>query len=236
MRTKELASLPFLLVGFLFLIGFGVVAWGVHTESSWISTLDMNLIQQFQTGISDGKTSAIKLITEIGNIRVVIVLTILLVIVLFIKRRFAEGLWLGGTILFGAAIATKILKKAFDRDRPEFLQLIEKTTESFPSGHVTGTTVFYGLVGLVAVLLVNSVWKKVVIGFITIAWIGFVMYTRIYLGVHFPTDVIGGFLFGTACILISIGVYLLVQQPLKDILAKFRLRNESDMLRQRDSY
>src|SRR5699024_8515887 len=113
---------------------------------------------------------------------------------LFIKRKFTEGLWFGGTILFCAAIGGKILKKLFDRDRPMFLQLIEKSNESFPSGHATATTIFYGFIGVVLILAVNQLWKKVMIGFVMMAWIGFILFTRIYLGVHFPTDVLAGFL------------------------------------------
>jgi undecaprenyl-diphosphatase len=207
---------------------FGIVAWGVYFDSGWVNTLDMSWIDRIQGAVSEGKTSFIMKATELGNMKLVIVLTIIIAIVLFIKRKYAEGLWFGGTILFCAAIGGKILKKVFDRDRPAFLQLIEKTNESFPSGHATATTIFYGFIGLVLVLATVHIWKKFVIGFITLAWIGFILITRIYLGVHFPTDVIGGFLYGLAAILLSLGVYLVVQEPLRNLLRKLKLKDQSE--------
>ncbi|WP_210095890.1 phosphatase PAP2 family protein [Oceanobacillus polygoni] len=217
-------------MGLLFLLLFSIVAWGVYFESQWIAAFDSLWIERIQGTISERKTSFIKITTELGNMRLIIALTILLVIVLFFKRKYAEGLWFGSTILFCAAIAGKILKKAFDRDRPAFLQLIEKTNESFPSGHATGSTVFYGLIGLVLVLIVANIWMKFVVGFTTLVWIGFILVTRVYLGVHFPTDVIAGFFFGMAATLLSIGTYLIVQQPLQSLLRKLHLNDQSDTL------
>ncbi|WP_205136528.1 phosphatase PAP2 family protein [Virgibacillus halotolerans] len=228
MRTRRLSTMPFFIIGILFLILFGTIAWGVFFESGWVTSFDLSWIERIQGSVSEGKTSFIMKITELGNMKLVIVLTIIIAIVLFFKRKYAEGLWFGGTILFCAAIGGKILKKVFDRDRPAFLQLIEKTNESFPSGHATATTIFYGLIGLVLVLAATEVWKKFVVGFITLAWIGFILITRIYLGVHFPTDVIGGFLYGIAAILLSMGVYLVVQEPLRNLLRKFKLNDQSE--------
>ncbi|MEN1968058.1 phosphatase PAP2 family protein [Lentibacillus sp. N15] len=233
MRIRERSATPFLVTGAIFLVLFGIVAWGVYVENDWIHTFDLNWIDRIQSHVASGTTAFIKVITELGNVRLVIVLTIIIVILLFWKRRFAEGLWLGGTILVCAAIATKILKKLVDRDRPEILQLITKTNESFPSGHVTATTIFYGLIGIVLLLTVKELWKKWIIALVTLAWIVFIMITRIYLGVHFPTDVLAGFLFGSASVFLSIGVYLIAEEPLRNVLAKLKLRDQSNLLKQR---
>lgn len=231
MRTKERSITPFLITGGIFLILFGIITWGVYFEQSWIHTFDMNWINRIQSHVADGRTSFIKVITDLGNIRFVIVATIILVLILFFRRRFAEGLWLGGTILVCAAIATKILKKLIDRDRPDYLQLITKTNESFPSGHATATTIFYGLIGLVLLLVVKELWKKWVIALITLAWILFIMVTRIYLGIHFPTDVLAGVLFGTASVFLSVGVYLIAEEPLRNMLSKLKLQDRSNALK-----
>lgn len=233
MRTKERSVTPFLITGAVFLVLFGIVSWGVYFENSWVHTFDISWINRIQSHISNGLTAFIKVVTDLGNIRFVIPVTIILVLILFFRRRFAEGLWLGGTILVCAAIATKILKKIIDRDRPEYLQLISKTNESFPSGHSIATTIFYGLVGVVLLLAVKELWKKWIIAMITLAWILFIMFTRIYLGVHFPTDVLAGFLFGAASVFLSIGVYLIVEEPLRNILAKLKLQDRSKTLKEK---
>src|SRR5699024_996251 len=228
MKVKSQSAKGFILIGFIFLILFGIVSWGVYFESSWVHSLDMSIIEMIQSNVTETKTTILALMTEVGNIRLVIVLTIILAIILFTKKWYAAGLWFGGTILFCAAIIGKVLKKIFDRTRPDFMQLIEKTGESFPSGHATATTIFYGLLGLALILLVRAVWKKVFIGFLTLGLISFILITRIYLGVHFPTDVIAGFLYGSASVLISIGAYQLTAKPLQHGLQKLGLKDQSE--------
>jgi len=216
-----------LLIGLLFLALFCVICMGVAGKSAWIQSFDLYWIDAIQSHISTGKTNAIIWITELGNMRLVIVLTILIAIWLFIKRRFADGLWFGGTILFCGAIATKLLKGAFDRERPHFHQLVSKTSESFPSGHATGTTVFYGMLALAFILVTTALWKKIVIGTVALAGILFILVTRIYLGVHFPTDVLAGFCLGMASVFISVSVYLHMQQPLRRLLQRWHLKDKS---------
>ncbi|HLR71474.1 MAG TPA: phosphatase PAP2 family protein [Pseudogracilibacillus sp.] len=188
----------------------------------------MNIIEMIQSNVTENKTSLLIFLTEVGNIRLVIGLTIILAVILFIKKWYAAGLWFGGTILFCAAIGTKILKKVFDRTRPDMMQLIEKSTESFPSGHATATTIFYGLLGIALILLATKLWKKVIIGALSFVIIGFILISRIYLGVHFPTDVIAGFLYGMSSVLISIGFYQILAQPLQRLLKKIGLSDESE--------
>ncbi|WP_152656598.1 phosphatase PAP2 family protein [Oceanobacillus sp. CFH 90083] len=218
MGLRNRAPAPFLITGIICLLLFGVIAWGVYLESNWIKSFDLSWIDRIQGSVSEKKTAFIMIITELGSMQAVIGLTIIICIVLFFKRKFAEGLWFGGTILFCAAIGGKVLKKSFDRERPAFLQLIEKTNESFPSGHATATSIFYGFISIVLILTTIQIWKKVIIGFITIVWIGFILFTRVYLGAHFPSDVLAGFLYGLAVVFISIAVFLLVRQPLRKIL------------------
>ncbi|HLQ71127.1 MAG TPA: phosphatase PAP2 family protein, partial [Bacillota bacterium] len=87
---------------------------------------------------------------------------------------------------------------------------------------------------LVAVLSSIRVWKKWIISILSLALIFFIFSTRIYLGVHFPTDIIGSFFFGMASLWISVGVYILVREPLRALLEKMNLHDRSTMfVRQR---
>ncbi len=226
-RAAQPASFLFVSIGIIFLILFGVVSLGVYTENNLFNSIDLTIIEVIQSNVTDTKTIFLLGLTEIGNIRLVIILTIGLVIFLFTKKWYVAGLWFGGTILFCAAFGTKVIKKVIDRTRPDILPLIEKTTESFPSGHAASATIFYGLLGFSLILLTRTLWKRIVIGFLTSLLIGFILMSRIYLGVHFPSDVIAGFLYGLAVIFISIGVYQFAHRQLQKVLKQLCITDQS---------
>src|SRR5699024_6316074 len=122
---------------------------------------------------------------------------------------------------------------AFDRDRPDILQLITKTNESFPSGHATATALFYGFIGLLIVLISKRRWKKIAVICITLLWILFIMFTRIYLGVHFRSEVVAGASFVLGSAIISLAVYIHVRQSSIAFREKLKLNDESSLLKQR---
>jgi undecaprenyl-diphosphatase len=126
---------------------------------------------------------------------------------LFIKKMYTAALWFGLTISLSPGVLVHLMKPVIGRERPEFLRLAAESTYSFPSGHSTASTVFYGMLGLILILSVQKLWKKIIIAFITVTIILFVMASRIYLGVHFPTDVLAGFSFGAATVLLSLSLY-----------------------------
>src|SRR5699024_5323572 len=113
------------------------------------------------------------------------------------------------------------------------LQLITKTNESFPSGHATATALFYGFIGLLIVLVSKRRWKKIAVICITLLGILYIMLTRFYLGVHFPTDVVAGASFGLASALISLAVYIHVRHSLIEFHEKLKLNDESSLMKQR---
>lgn len=227
MKVKKDFSWLFIFIGIIFMILFGIVSFGVFKESALIENIDSAIIEVIQTNVTDTKTAFLSILSEIGNIRLIIALTIGFVIFLFIKKWYVAGFWFGGTVLCFAAIGTKLIKKVIDRARPDILPLIEKTTESFPSGHATSATIFYGMLGLVLLLITKKYWEKAVIGLAVLLLIGFILMTRIYLGVHFPTDVIGGFLYGMASVFISVGIYQRLLEPLQHMLLRFKIEDRS---------
>lgn len=231
MKEKIQSPSSFILLGIIFGGLFGIVSLGVYMESSWIDCIDLAIIEVAQSNVTETKTVYLSILSEIGNIRFVLALTICLVFILFVKRWFVTGIWLGGTIIFCAALGTKLIKMVVDRVRPDILPLIEKTTESFPSGHVTSATIFYGLLGLTFIFLIEKVWKKVVIGLTAFLLIVLVLMTRVYLGVHYPTDVIAGFLYGMATVFISAGVYQLSLGTMQQVLMRFNLMDHSVSIR-----
>lgn len=103
-----------------------------------------------------------------------------------------------------------ILKWIFDRPRPNFSQaLISVSSSSFPSGHAVTAVVLYGFFAYVLIGIVRSWRTKITIFLATIFIIFFIGLSRIYLGVHWPSDIWGGYLLGAWWLVVMItAVYL----------------------------
>jgi undecaprenyl-diphosphatase len=99
----------------------------------------------------------------------------------------------------GGFLLVTILKQIFDRQRPDIVpQLMTYNTPSFPSGHSMMSTVAY--LTLAVLLAINFSDKKVRVYIIAVALIISILIgiSRIYLGVHYPTDVLAGWAVGFA--------------------------------------
>ncbi|PSN10214.1 phosphatase PAP2 family protein [filamentous cyanobacterium CCP5] len=146
-------------------------------------------------------------ITRLGDPAFVIPLTVAVFIWLWWRWRRRIALIFALNCIGGAVLSTG-MKLIFGKDRPALWpQLISETTYSFPSGHALGSMVLYGFL---AYLLVQRFpqqrpWIYGVSGLL-IAGIGF---SRLYLGVHWPTDVLAGYSIGFLWVSISIGLYQL---------------------------
>jgi membrane-associated phospholipid phosphatase len=141
-------------------------------------------------------------ITQLGNPTVVVILAGVTILTLLWRRYRLEAMIFVLTCL-GAFILNTGLKLFFSKVRPQlWKQLIVETSYSFPSGHALGSMVLYGSI---AYLLANHYHKySKIIYFIAVILIGTIGLSRLYLGVHWPTDIIAGygvgFLWLTICL------------------------------------
>ena len=97
-----------------------------------------------------------------------------------------------------AAILNAVLKQAFARPRPDMLRLITETGFGFPSGHAMINMALYATIALLAWRLMRSRKAKVVITVLLAALVCAIGLSRIYLGVHYATDVFAGWCLGLA--------------------------------------
>lgn len=134
-------------------------------------------------------TILFRIITEFGNIFAFLSITAVAVLLLK-KRRYIILILgnLGFIILFNQG-----LKLLFSRPRPIHLALIKETGYSFPSGHAMASMAFYGF--LIYILWQTKVKRSVKIGMTALLWLLILLIgiSRIYLGVHYASDVIAGF-------------------------------------------
>ena len=148
---------------------------------------------------SDILTNIMKIITFLGSALSIILLTVLLIIVVKGKRNKI-------LILINVIVTTllnQLLKNVFQRVRP-IDSIIEESGYSFPSGHSMVSMAFYGFL-IYLVHKSNIKYKGLIVGLLSVL-IVLIGISRIYLGVHYPTDVIGGFTLSLSYLLLFIDI------------------------------
>lgn len=184
---------------FICLVGFLAIAEDVfHKEIMMKDIIGYKLVSTFL--ISDFATPIAKFITNFGGAIFLIIATIILFILIKNKK-------IGFSIISNLVIVTilnQLLKNILQRPRPTEFRIVEETGFSFPSGHSMVSMAFYGyLIYLIYRYVKNKYlkWTLIVLLSILICTIGI---SRIYLGVHYTSDVLGGFLISISYLVIYI--------------------------------
>lgn len=173
---------------FVCLVGFFSLAEDVfNKEIMHADIIGYKVVSDFL--ISDFATPIAKFITEFGGAIFLIIITIILFV--FIKKKK-----IGLAILVNLCIVTilnLILKQILQRPRPVENRIIDETGYSFPSGHSMVSMAFYGFVIYIIYKYIKNKYLK--IGLITFLSVLIILIgiSRIYLGVHYTSDVLAGF-------------------------------------------
>ncbi len=134
-----------------------------------------------------------RLVTALANYQVVLPLLAAAVFAFYLKGwRLSATLLLVSTA--GGSLLTVVLKAVFGRARPELFDSgYAASFYSFPSGHAAVAVGFYGALTLILAYRLSGLarWAVAASGVLLVLLIGF---SRLYLGVHYPTDVLAGFL------------------------------------------
>ena len=184
---------------FICLIGFCALAEDVfNKEIMKGDIIGYKIISTFL--ISDFATPIAKFITNFGGAIFLVIATITLFIVIKNKK-------IGISILSNVAIVTvlnQLIKRILQRPRPTEYRIIEETGYSFPSGHSMVSMAFYGyFIYLIYKYVKNKYvkWISIILLSLLICLIGI---SRIYLGVHYTSHVLGGFLISISYLIIYI--------------------------------
>lgn len=199
-KIKEITKKNFKwLVLFIALIGFLALAEDVFNKEIMNGDIiGYKIISTFL--ISDFATPIAKFITNFGGAIFLITLTVILVILIKNKKI---GLSIFSNLII-ITVLNQLLKRILQRPRPTDFRIIEETGYSFPSGHSMVSMAFYGyLIYLIYKYVENRYvkWISIVLLSILICAIGV---SRIYLGVHYTSDVLGGFLVSISYLILFI--------------------------------
>src|SRR6185503_3049979 len=119
------------------------------------------------------------------------------------RAWFATGIWI--VAIGGGELLNFLLKLLFERSRPVFTNpIIVEQFFSFPSGHAMMSMIGYGMLAYFVLLRVSNRWARLAVVLIAAIIIILIGFSRIYLGVHYFSDVLAGFAAGglwlTACV------------------------------------
>jgi len=180
---------------------FFIIANAVSSGTT--QQLDVNIVKYFRNAGNPAVPigpywlpDVMRDITSLGGGTVIALITLIVIFYLLLQKKYAELLLILAAVLGGTVIGLG-LKEIFGRERPDLIyRLTDARSLSFPSGHSMMSTVIY--LSLAALLSRIQHERKVRIYIISIALflaliIGF---SRVYLGVHYPTDVLGGWTIG----------------------------------------
>jgi len=99
----------------------------------------------------------------------------------------------------GGVVLNQVLKNFFDRPRPHVVVWgTHASSSSFPSGHAMSATIVYSTVAYLAGRLARRKWERIIVGLLATIVIVAISASRLYLGVHYPTDVVAGAVVGLA--------------------------------------
>ena len=152
-----------------------------------------NLIIAFR---NEALTNILVFITHLGDRFAYITLTIIIAIILLIKSKKWNFILQIIAVNIIAFFINIFLKGYYGRERPSAEHLVEVSYLSFPSGHAMSAAAFYGFLIYLCLRYVKSLWLKLLISLICFLLILSIGLSRIYLGVHYPSDVLAGFLGG----------------------------------------
>lgn len=203
---KKILLIVIPIILFAFLALYIQAGYSIRFEN-WVYAEAVEHMNPFLTNI-------IRIITHLGDPIIVTSITILLVIIP--KTRKKVGYPMAAAVIVSEAL-NLILKEIFARERPDILQLVNETTYSFPSGHAMINTTVYTMLGIFAIKYIRSKKIKISVIIMCIIMPLIISFSRVYLGVHYAGDVLGGMLLGFA---VTVFIYALLKKEEKLLQAK----------------
>lgn len=170
--------------------------------------MDASLLDQVMSWRGAGLTEFATVVTHLGG--AVAMWTLALLACGWFARRgqWAEFGLVAGVGL-GAAISVRVLKPLIGRERPPIEgRLVAVADPAYPSGHSLGSAAVVGVLAILAVWQVRRRPIAVTVMAGAVVFVGLVGLSRIYLGVHWPTDVLTGWAVGTLWVLLGAATYL----------------------------
>lgn len=209
-------TLPYVITVVIALI---VVVGGINIFIELTETLKSDLLADYDQQITEyvislrtpALTKYFIFVTHVGDVYgYAIVLGVFTLMSIFVFKRWKYTVQIVLVLLL-SAVSNLILKRFIDRARPGIEHMVSVETLSYPSGHAMSAMAFYGfLMYLFYRFKINIFLKIGIIMFLGILILSIGL-SRIYLGVHFPSDIAGGYIAGFIWVVFCVIVFDLIE-------------------------
>ena len=195
-----------LMKGSFALLLFVILGYIVKFYPDMLIGFDQPIQTAIRGDLPASLTFLFRTITHLIDIPVIITWVLIVAFIFYRKQWKLESyLMLGNLTLAGILIVT--FKNIYQRPRPEILHLVEEKGFSFPSGHSLAVTIMLGtLIVIFSQRIKDKLWKRIVqvlLGFYLLS----VLVSRVYLGVHYPSDVLASLCVGLGVLFIEFPFY-----------------------------
>jgi undecaprenyl-diphosphatase len=151
-------------------------------------------------------------VSWLGEREAIAVLTLAGAVAFYLRHgAVVAGVWIAAQA--GGGVLNLALKQTFERTRPEFADpLLAASSWSFPSGHAMGTFILVGLGCYLLLRDVGSWGAAALLVVLALAWCVVMSFSRMYLGVHYASDVLAGMIAGAAWVAVCASAFEVIRR------------------------
>ena len=216
LAVREIGVIAIVFIGAAMLLAFVLLAGEVIEGDTrgldiWLMSLFTEAGNPADRVGPDWFEEMVRDVTALGSYAFIIITVLIVGAYLLLVRKADLAALMVSAILGGMAIS-HLLKEVFDRPRPDIDHAVRVFTASFPSGHATLSAVTF--LTLAALLTRTKARRGVKIYFVSVAVVLTILtgVSRVYLGVHYPSDVLAGWCVGSAWAILCWAVALILQR------------------------
>lgn len=208
-RAARIARPALIGAGIAAVLTFALLLLALSRDSRAVAAFDSAVGAVVRGMRADGLTPWVVRATDLGSADVAIPLAVVAVVIALVARKWAAAVLIAATLGLGYALNSGVQELVRRTRPPQGGALIPlPTTFSFPSGHTVTSLLIYGVLALLLWRALPYLWARVAaVGGLTLIIVT-VGLSRVYLGVHWPTDVVGAWLLGGAWLALLGGAYV----------------------------
>ncbi len=208
--NKKSHLLILLILGLILVSAFTIVAILVNQEKT-VSFDDpiMSAVYQWESPMM---TLLMEFISFVGSAPVVIMLLLTAMFIFYFVLRERAAAIILFVVVAGSHTLNQLLKSVFERARPDLHRLVDEGGYSFPSGHAMAAVSLYATLTILLWQHIPTRFGKIALLIFSTTMILLMGLSRIYLGVHYPSDVAGGYIASASWLVMTIFVYRIFQK------------------------